>query len=173
MPLGPKPIVQIGTRARILIASQAPGRRAHESGVPFADRAGDTLCRWLGLDRATFHDAEIVAILPVGLCYPGRGPGGDLPPRPECAPRWHERLRAVVPAVRLTLVLGRYAQAHHLGAGCKPTLSETVAAFRGYLPGYFPLPHPSPRNGPWFLRHPWFERDVLPALRVEVARALG
>jgi uracil-DNA glycosylase len=170
--LGPKPIVQIGTGARILIASQAPGRRAHETGVPFADRAGATLRRWLGLDRTTFYDPEVVAILPIGLCYPGRGPGGDLPPRPECAPRWHERLRALMPDVRLTLVLGRHAQAHHLAARCRPTLSETVAAFRGYLPDYFPLPHPSPRNRPWLWRHAWFERDILPALRGEVARAL-
>jgi uracil-DNA glycosylase len=172
LPLGPRPILQIGARARILIASQAPGRRAHQSGVPFADRAGDTLCCWLGLDRAIFHDPEVVAILPIGLCYPGRGAGGDRPPRPECAPRWHERLRAVMPAVSLTLVLGRHAQAHYLGARCRPTLSATVAAFRGYLPGCFPLPHPSPRNTPWLVRHPWFERDVLPALRAEVARAL-
>jgi uracil-DNA glycosylase len=172
LPLGPKPIVQIGRRARILIASQAPGRRAHETGVPFADRAGDTLRRWLELDRDTFYDAEVVAILPIGLCYPGRGPGGDLPPRPECAPRWHARLRALMPDVRLTLVLGRHAQAHHLAARCRPTLAETVGAFRAYLPDYFPLPHPSPRNRPWLLRHPWFERNVLPALRAEVARAL-
>jgi uracil-DNA glycosylase len=164
--------VQIGTHARILIASQAPGRRAHVSGVPFADRAGDTLCRWLGVDRAVFHDPEVVAILPIGLCYPGRGPGGDLPPRPECAPRWHARLRALMPVVRLTVVLGRHAQAHHLGARCKPTLAATVEAFRDYLPDYFPLPHPSPRNTPWLVRHPWFVRDVLPALRAEVARAL-
>jgi uracil-DNA glycosylase len=164
--------VQIGTHARILIASQAPGRRAHVSGVPFADRAGDTLCRWLGVDRAVFHDPEVVAILPIGLCYPGRGPGGDLPPRPECAPRWHARLRALMPVVRLTVVLGRHAQAHHLRARCKPTLAATVEAFRDYLPDYFPLPHPSPRNTPWLVRHPWFVRDVLPALRAEVARAL-
>lgn len=173
LPLGPRPILQISPRARILIASQAPGRRAHETGVPFVDRAGDTLRDWLGLDRATFYDPEVVAILPLGLCYPGRGRSGDLPPRPECAPRWQRRLRAAVPAVRLTLLLGRHAQAHHLGARCRPTLTETVRAFDAYLPDQFPLPHPSPRNGPWLLRHPWFEQDVLPALRAEVAGALG
>jgi uracil-DNA glycosylase len=172
LPLGPQPIVQIGARARILIASQAPGRRAHESGVPFADRAGDNLRRWLGLDRATFYDPDAVGILPMGLCYPGRGPGGDLPPRPECAPRWQGRLRAAMPAVRLTLLLGRHAQAYHLGAGRKASLTETVRAFRAYLPGHFPLPHPSPRNGPWLLHQPWFEEEVLPALRAEVSRAL-
>lgn len=141
--------------------------------MPFADPAGDTLRRWLGLDRATFYDPEIVAIVPVGLCYPGRGPGGDLPPRPECAPRWHGRLRAVMPAVRLTVVLGGHAQARHLGVRRKPTLTGTVRAFRAYLPDHFPLPHPSPRNRPWLMRHPWFERDVLPALRAEVGHALG
>jgi uracil-DNA glycosylase len=172
LPLGPKPIVQIGARARILIASQAPGRRAHADGVPFADRTGANLRQWLALDRATFYDPEVVGILPIGLCYPGRGPGGDLPPRAECAPRWHARLRAAMPAVRLTLLLGRHAQAHHLGARRGATLTETVRAFWGYLPAYFPLPHPSPRNGPWLLRHPWFEEDVLPALRAEVGRAL-
>lgn len=172
LPLGPKPIVQIGPRARILIASQAPGRRAHESGVPFDDRTGDNLRRWLGLDPARFYDPDMVAILPMGLCYPGRGRSGDLPPRAECAPRWHTRLCALMPAIGLTVVLGRHAQAHHLGAQRMPTLTETVRGFRAYLPEHFPLPHPSPRNRPWLLRHPWFEREVLPALRAEVGRAL-
>jgi uracil-DNA glycosylase len=173
LPLGPRPIVQIGPRARILIASQAPGRRAHVTGVPFADRAGDTLCRWLGLDRATFHDAEAVAILPLGLCYPGRGAGGDLPPRRECAPRWQARLREVMPEVRLTLLIGRHAQIYHLGARRGASMADAVRGFREYLPGSFPLPHPSPRNTAWLLRRPWFEREVLPALRAEVARALN
>jgi uracil-DNA glycosylase len=173
LPLGAKPIAQIGVRACILIVSQAPGRRAHVSDVPFADRTGDNLRRWLGLDVATFYDSDAVTILPLGLCYPGRGSGGDLPPRPECAPRWHARLRAIMPEVRLTLLVGRHAQAHHLGAPRRATLTETVCAFEAYLPGHFPLPHPSPRNGPWLLRHPWFERDVLPALRAEVRRALN
>ncbi len=173
LPLGPRPIVQIGPRARILIASQAPGRRAHLSGTPFADRAGDNLRRWLGLDASTFYDPEGVAVLPMGLCYPGRGPGGDLPPRPECAPRWQARLRALMPAIGLTVVLGRHAQAHHLGARCKHSLAATVRAFPDYLPSHFPLPHPSPRNGPWLLRHPWFAQDVLPELREAVRRALA
>lgn len=173
LPLGPAPIVQVGRGARVLIASQAPGRLAHLSGVPFADRSGDALRRWLGLERAVFYDPERVAILPMGFCYPGRGPGGDLPPRPECAPRWHARLLEAMPALRLVLVIGRHAQAHHLGGRRRASLTETVRAFRDYLPGQFPLPHPSPRNGPWFLRNPWFEQDVLPALRAEVARALS
>jgi uracil-DNA glycosylase len=173
LPLGPRPIVQLGPRARLLIASQAPGRRAHASGVPFADRTGDNLRRWLGLDAPTFYDPEAVAILPLGLCYPGRGRSGDLPPRPECAPRWQARLLTLMPALCLTLVVGRHAQAHHLRGRSKDSLTETVRAFQDYLPSHFPLPHPSPRNGPWLRRHPWFERDVLPALREEVCRALA
>jgi uracil-DNA glycosylase len=173
LPLGPRPIVQIGAGARILIASQAPGRIAHRSGTPFADRSGAALRLWLGIDALTFYDPERIAILPQGLCYPGRGPGGDLPPRPECAPLWQRRLRAQLPELRLILPIGRHAQRHHLGAGCAPTLTETVRRFRDYLPGHFPLPHPSPRNGPWFQRHPWFEQAVLPALRSEVRRALA
>ena len=173
LPLGPRPIVQVGAGARILIASQAPGRIAHRSGTPFADRSGAALRRWLGLDAATFYDDQRVAILPQGLCYPGRGPGGDLPPRPECAPLWQARLRAQLPGLRLILPIGRHAQRHHLGARCAPSLTETVRRFRDYLPQYFPLPHPSPRNGPWLQRHPWFEQAVLPALRSEVHRALA
>jgi uracil-DNA glycosylase len=173
LPLGPRPILQIGSGARLLIAGQAPGRRVHERGIPFDDRTGDALRAWLGIERATFYDRERVAILPIGFCYPGRGRGGDLPPRPECAPLWQARLRAHMPAIGLTLLLGRHAQRHHLGARCRPSLTETVRAFRDYLPSYFPLPHPSPRNRPWFQRHPWFEQDALPALRVEVHRALA
>lgn len=173
LPLGPRPIVQIGPGARVLIASQAPGRRAHLSGVPFDDRSGDVLRAWLGLDRATFYDPAQIAILPTGFCYPGPGAGGDLPPRPECAPRWHGRVLAAMPDVRLTLLIGRHAHARHLGARAGPTLTATVRAFEAYLPGIFPLPHPSPRNGPWLLANPWFARDVLPALRAEVRRALG
>jgi uracil-DNA glycosylase len=173
LPLGPRPIVQVGAGARILIASQAPGRIAHRSGIPFADRSGDALRLWLGIDRATFYDPDRIAILPQGFCYPGRGPGGDLPPRAECAPLWHRRLLARMPDVRLILLLGRHAQRHHLGARCPATLTETVRSFRDYLPRYFPLPHPSPRNGPWLQRQPWFAQEVLPALREEVSRALS
>ena len=173
LPLGPRPILQVGARARLLIAGQAPGRRVHERGIPFDDRTGDALRAWLGIDRATFYDPERVAILSIGFCYPGRGQGGDLPPRPECAPLWQARLLARMPAVGLTLLLGRHAQRHHLGARCRPSLTDTVRAFRDYLPTHFPLPHPSPRNRPWFQRHPWFEQQVLPALRVEVHSVLA
>ena len=173
LPLGARPILQIGTGARLLIASQAPGRRAHQEGVPFADRTGDLLRRWLGIGEATFYDADRVAILPLGLCYPGRGRGGDLPPRPECAPLWQQRLRACMPNLRLTLLVGRHALHHHLRARQGASLTAAVRAFRDYLPDRFPLPHPSPRNGPWFQRHPWFAIEVLPALRLEVQRVLA
>lgn len=171
--MGARPILQIGRRARLLIVSQAPGRRAHLSGVPFDDRAGENLRAWLGLERVRFYDPDRVAILPIGFCYPGRGRSGDLPPRPECAPLWHERLLALMPELRLILPLGRHAHARILGARRKSSLSETVRAFRDYLPGHCPLPHPSPRNGPWLQRHPWFEQDVLPALREQVRRELA
>lgn len=173
LPLGAKPILQVGRGARLLIVSQAPGRRAHLSGVPFGDRAGDNLRAWLGLERTRFYDPDRVAILPIGFCYPGRGRSGDLPPRPECAPLWHERLLALMPGLRLILPLGRHAHARILGARQKSSLTETVRAFRDYLPERCPLPHPSPRNGPWLKRHPWFEREVLPELRAQVQGVLA
>lgn len=172
LPLGPRPVVQIGRDARLLIAGQAPGRKVHQSGIPFDDPSGDTLRAWLGIDRTTFYDPEKVAILPMAFCYPGRGKSGDLPPPPECAPLWQERLLQHMPNVRLTLVIGRHAQLHHLGKNDKATLTETVRAYRDYLPDRFPLPHPSPRNGPWLKRHPWFEAEVIPMLRVAVAEVL-
>jgi uracil-DNA glycosylase len=170
LPLGPRPILQIGSGARLLIASQAPGRIAHGSGIPFADRTGDALRLWLGIERSVFYDAERVAILPLGLCYPGRGAGGDLPPRPECRANWHPRLLPLLPDIGLTLAIGQYAQAWFLGERRRKTLTDTVAAWREYAPDrVFPLPHPSPRNTAWFVHNPWFEAEVLPALRARVA----
>ncbi len=134
---------------------------------------GDTLCAWLGIDRATFYDPSQVAILPMAFCYPGRSRHGDLPPSTECAPLWRLRLLALMPRIEVTLVVGRYAQLHHLGAGGKATLTETVRAYQDYLPRIFPLPHPSPRNGPWLKRHPWFETEAIPALREIVANSLA
>ncbi len=173
LPLGPRPVLQIEAEARLLIAGQAPGRKVHLSGIPFDDASGNTLRLWLGVDRETFYDPGKIAILPMGFCYPGRGRSGDLPPTAECAPLWRARVLAMMPKITLTLVIGRYAQQHHLGKSGKETLTETVRAYRDYLPNSFPLPHPSPRNGPWLKRHPWLENDVLPALRSAVANALG
>lgn len=173
LPMGPRPVLQVGAEARILIAGQAPGRKVHQTGVPFDDPSGQTLRDWLGVDRTTFYDPEKIAILPMAFCYPGRGRSGDLPPPAECAPLWRERLLSQMPNLELTIVIGRYAQLHHLGVEGKRTLTETVHSFRNYLPDALPLPHPSPRNGPWLKRHPWFIQEVIPVLRDVVANALA
>jgi uracil-DNA glycosylase len=171
LPLGPRPVFQMSQTATLLVASQAPGSKVHASGIPFSDPSGDRLREWAGLSNEQFYDAAKVAILPMGLCYPGRAAnGGDAPPRPECAPLWRERLLAPMPAIRLTLLIGGYAQNHVLGPG---SVGTRVRAFRDYLPRYFPLPHPSWRSRIWAARNPWFEEEVLPALRESVARALG
>ncbi|SPA43062.1 conserved hypothetical protein; Uracil-DNA glycosylase superfamily [Cupriavidus taiwanensis] len=168
LPLGPRPVVRAGAGARILIVGQAPGTRVHETGIPWNDASGDRLRQWLGVDDATFADASQFAIIPMGFCYPGRGKSGDNPPRPECAPLWMDRLLAQLPSIALTLLVGQYAQRHFLGARRKPTLTETVRAWQDYAPAFIPLPHPSPRNQPWFKQHPWFESEVLPMLRERV-----
>ncbi len=163
LPLGPRPILSVSRTARLLIASQAPGTRAHERGVPFCDASGDRLREWLGFSKEQFYDAGRVAILPMGLCYPGRVPkGGDAPPRPECARIWRTRLLREMPALRLTVLAGAHAQIHALGPGA---MTERVRNFRGYLPRYFPLPHPSWRSRIWEQQNPWFRAEVLPALR--------
>ncbi|HSG91571.1 MAG TPA: uracil-DNA glycosylase family protein [Pseudomonadales bacterium] len=167
LPLGPRPVLAATTRARVLIVGHAPGTRVHASGIPWDDQSGDTLRAWLGVDRDTFYDPRRFAIVPTGLCYPGRGRSGDLPPRPECAPRWHPPLRAALPEVRLTLLLGAHAQAYYLGRD-RLRLTDRVERWRTYLPAFLPLPHPSPRNRMWIRRRPWFEAEVLPGLRAAV-----
>ena len=170
LPLGPRPVFQISQTATLLIASQAPGSKVHASGIPFSDASGDRLREWTGLSQEQFYDSRRVAILPMGLCYPGRATnGGDVPPRPECASLWRSRLLAALPSVRLTLLVGSYAQASVLGPGA---VSQRVRDFRSYLPRYFPLPHPSWRSRIWSDRNPWFEGEVLPALRREIEAAL-
>jgi len=173
LPLGPRPVFIARRGARLLIVGQAPGRRVHATGIPWNDPSGDRLRAWLAMDRTTFYDAKRIAIIPTGLCYPGSGVRGDLPPRGECAPHWHPRFRSALPGIRLTLLVGQYAQAYYLGARRKKTLAQTVRAWREYAPEFFPLPHPSPRNRLWLKRHPWFEREVIPALRRRVRAALG
>ncbi len=173
LPLGANPVLQIGATARLLIIGQAPGTRVHASGIPWDDASGERLRDWLGLDRAAFYDRSRVAIMPMGFCYPGRGVGGDLPPRPECAPLWHDSLLALLPDIGLTLLIGQYAQRRYLGAARQTSLTETVRAFEEYLPDYLPLPHPSPRNTAWFKRHPWFEKELLPVLRRRVRALAG
>lgn len=171
LPLGPRPVVQAGAAARVLIVGQAPGARVHASGVPWDDASGERLRGWLGIDRGVFYDPRQVAIVPMGLCYPGRAGSGDRPPRRECAPLWHEPLLALLPDIELVLLVGQHAQRHYLPAA--GNLTDTVAAFADHAPRWFPLPHPSPRNVAWFARNPWFERTVLPALRERVRHALA
>ncbi|KDB08526.1 Uracil-DNA glycosylase superfamily [Burkholderia sp. lig30] len=173
LPLGPRPVLRAHRDARILIVGQAPGARVHASGIPWDDASGKRLREWLGVDADTFYDASRFAIVPMGFCYPGRGASGDNPPRPECARRWHDRLLAELPAIRLTLLIGQYAQRYFLRDARKASLTETVHAWREYGPALLPLPHPSPRNQAWFKHHPWFEADVLPELRRRVARCLA
>ena len=171
LPLGPKPVFLVGAGAHLMIVGQAPGRRVHRTGIPWNDPSGDLLRAWLRMDLAQFYDTRRIAILPTGLCYPGSGKRGDLPPRPECAPLWHPRFRAALPGIRLTLLVGMHAQAYYLGKRRKKTMAQTVRAFRDYLPEFFPLPHPSPRNRLWMKNNPWFVEEVVPALRRRV-RAL-
>lgn len=171
--LEPRPVLRAAATARLLIVGQAPGRRVHETGIPWNDPSGDRLRDWLGLDRPAFYDESRIAIIPTGLCYPGTAKGGDLPPRPECAPRWHPPLRARLPDIRLTLLIGQYAQAYYLGVRRQASLTATVAAWRDYLPEFMVLPHPSPRNQLWLKRNPWFAADLLPELRIRVSRALA
>jgi len=173
LPLGPRPVVQASASARLLIVGQAPSLTVHTTGMPWNDKSGEQLRRWLGIDGEVFYDPERVAIMPMGYCYPGRGSSGDLPPRRECAALWHERLLAQMKHIELTLLIGQYAQRHFLGSTSKGGVTETVEAFAEYAPRFIPLPHPSPRNTGWFKHHPWFERDVLPVLRERVRHVLA
>ena len=174
LPLGPRPVVSARPSARLLIIGQAPGTKVHASGVPWDDASGEHLREWLAIDRETFYDERRVAIVPMGFCYPGKADkGGDLPPRPECAPLWHEPLRALMPKVGLTLLVGQYAQAYYLGKRRKSTLTATVQSYREYLPELFPTPHPSWRSRIWIKNNPWFEAEVLPVLRERVAALLA
>jgi uracil-DNA glycosylase len=171
LPLGPRPVIRVSATATILIAGQAPGTKVHETGIPWNDPSGERLRRWLDMDRDTFYDESRIAILPMGFCYPGRLPnGGDAPPRPECAPLWRARLLAAMPSIRLTLLVGSYAQVHALGRG---PMTERVRDFRTFLPDQFPLPHPSWRTTAWERKNPWFEVEALPALRAAVGAALS
>lgn len=173
LPHEPKPVVWVHPEARILVAGQAPGRRVHESGVPWDDPSGDRLRAWMGLDRASFYERSKIAVAAMGFCYPGTVKGADLPPRPECAPLWRPRLLPLLQNIRLTLLVGAYAQRYHLGAAAKPSLGETVAAWRDYPPEVMALPHPSWRNSAWLKRNPWFEVELLPELRKRVAAVLN
>jgi len=173
LPLGPRPVLQASPQSRLLIVSQAPGRKVHDTGIPFNDASGERLRAWLGVDKNVFYDATRIAIVPMGFCFPGTGKGGDLPPRAECAPTWHPRLLPRLEQARLTLAIGQYAQAGLLGERRGRTLTDTALAWREHLAhGVLPLPHPSPRNQLWLKRNAWFEAALLPELRRLVAEAL-
>ena len=165
LPLGPRPVFRVSPTARILVIGQAPGRLVHASGVPWDDPSGKRLRQWMQVEDGVFYDSVQVGIVPMGFCYPGTRKSGDLPPRPECAPLWHEVLLAKMPAIELTLLIGQYAQNYYLQDRCKKTLTETVQTWREYAPTHLPLPHPSPRNNLWLKRNPWFEREVVPHLQ--------
>lgn len=168
LPLGPKPLLQADSAAQILLVGQAPGSKTHEKGRPFDDVSGKRLREWLGVTEEQFYDPRLFAIIPMGFCFPGTGKGGDMPPRPECAPAWRQPLLDALPNIRLTLVLGQYAMNWHLGDRKSRTLTDTVKRWREFWPELLPLPHPSPRNIRWFKANPWFETDVIPVLQDRV-----
>ena len=168
LPLGPRPVVQFSAAARLLIIGQAPGTKVHQSGIPWDDASGMRLCEWTGLTAEELHDPALVAIVPMGFCYPGKAKSGDLPPRPECAPLWHERVLALLPEDRLTLLVGSFAQKYYLPEAKKLPMAEIVRTYRKCGPNIVALPHPSWRSTLFMRRNPWFERDVLPALRQKV-----
>jgi uracil-DNA glycosylase len=173
LPLGPRPIFQFHPKARILIAGQAPGRRAHESGIPFSDPSGDRLREWLGIDKHTFYDSRKIAILPMGFCYPGSSKGGDLPPLPRCAATWRERLLGQLKNVELTLVIGRYAVDWHIPDSAGQRMTDVVAQWEHHWPSMLVMPHPSPRNQRWLRDNPWFAERLLPRLKKRVAELIG
>lgn len=172
LPHEPRPVLRASSSARLLIVGQAPGSKVHASGIPWDDASGRRLRDWLGITPEVFYDEGKVAIVPMGLCYPGKGKSGDLPPRSECARSWHAPLLAHLNKIELILLIGRYAQSYYLRENCKPTLSATVEAWRSYLPRHFPLPHPSPRNQAWWMHRPWFESELVPELRRRVTSLL-
>lgn len=171
LPLGPRPVLRAHESARILVVGQAPGTRVHETGIPWNDPSGDRLRQWMAVDPETFYDQRRIAIMPMGFCYPGRGRSGDLPPRPECAPRWHAAVLDQLPAVELVLLIGQYAQRYYLGERFT-TVTDTVRHWRDFAPRFLPLVHPSPRNRRWLARNPWFEAEVVPQLRARLAALL-
>ncbi|UBM60370.1 uracil-DNA glycosylase family protein [Marinilongibacter aquaticus] len=171
LPLGPRPVLQVSKKSRIVIIGQAPGLKVHQTGIPWDDKSGDRLREWLGVSKKEFYNPEIFALIPMGFCYPGRGKSGDLPPRPECQAAWHDKIWQWMEGVRLTVLVGQYAQKAYLHES-KSTLTETVKSAHEYLPRYFPLPHPSPRNNIWQAKNPWFTDEILPLFLQGVANLL-
>lgn len=172
LPLGPRPVFVVDKKSKILIVGQAPGTKVHQSGIPWDDQSGKRLRKWMNVDDATFYNPELFGIVPMGFCYPGKGKSGDLPPRKECAPQWHDLLIEQMPDLQLTLLIGQYAQNYYLKDKAKKNLTTTVENFEDYLPNFFVLPHPSPRNTFWLRRNPWFEESVIPLLQSKIAQIL-
>lgn len=172
LPLGPRPVLQASPRSRVIIIGQAPGHIVHSTGIPWDDKSGDNLRAWLDVSKEQFYNADLFALVPMGFCYPGKGTSGDLPPRPECAPLWHEKLHGAMKQAKLTILVGQYAHASYLADRAKASLTETVKHFKDYMPAFFPLVHPSPRNNIWQAKNPWFRKEVLPALKKSVKGAL-
>jgi uracil-DNA glycosylase len=172
LPLGPRPIVSFHPKAKILVIGQAPGTKVHASGVPWDDASGEELRRWLGVEPEMFYDEKIFALMPMGFCYPGKGTSGDMPPRPECAPQWHDKILKSLKQIELTILIGQYSQAYYLGDRAKDNLTETVRAYKTFLPQFLPVPHPSPRNRIWQKKNEWFEKRVVPQLQMLVKRMI-
>ena len=168
--LGPRPVVSAHIDSKVVIIGQAPGAKVHASGIPWDDASGRQLRKWLNVSKDDFYDETKFAIVPMGFCYPGKGKSGDLPPRPECAPQWHEELLSRMPNLELVILIGMYAQKYYLQKDTKKTLTETVANYMDYLPNYFVLPHPSPRNRFWLTKNSWFEKEVLPDLQMRISK---
>ena len=165
LPNGVNPVLAASNNSKIVIVGQAPGSVVHKTGIPWDDQSGKRLREWLGIDQAVFYDPTKLALIPMSFCYPGKGKGGDLPPRKECAPRWHAQLFDPMREVQLTILIGAYAQEYYLGSSKKKTLTETVKNYKEYLPKYLPLPHPSPRNNIWLKKNSWFEKELIPELK--------
>jgi uracil-DNA glycosylase len=173
LPFKPSPVLQAGPGAKIIIIGQAPGLKVQQSGKPWDDASGKKLREWLGTDEKIFYDPQKIALVPMGFCYPGKGISGDLPPRPECAPQWHQRLMSSMKKTELIILIGQYSQHYYLGNLAKENLTATVRAFRNFLPQYFPLPHPSPRNRFWLVKNKWFEKETIPLLQKKIKEILA
>lgn len=170
--LQPNPVVFVTKTSKIIIIGQAPGIKVHQSGIPWDDASGKQLRKWLGVTDEEFYNTDNFGIIPMGFCYPGKGKSGDLPPRKECAPKWHPQLLEKMPNVQLVILIGMYAQKYYLKNNSKRTLTETVSSFEEYLPKYFVLPHPSPRNRFWLTKNPWFQKNILPQLKIKVSQII-
>lgn len=168
----PNPVLSISKNSKIVIIGQAPGKRVHETGIPWNDKSGERLREWMGVTKEDFYNEDLFSIVPMGFCYPGKGKSGDLPPRPECATKWHSLVMNEIKKPQLVLLIGSYAQNYYLKNLAKKTLTETVKNYEEYLPKYLPLPHPSPRNNIWLKKNEWFEASVIPVLQNRISELL-